>query len=268
MSVDPSFMAEQRARSEARAARFARESAAPPPPLPTNRMTVMEGKVAKPRSQAEVMTAFIWRKLALDAPLSQNVLEQALALGIDVVKLKQELAEERAGAITGSCGPRADKQPSKALPRASHAGLDDDLDDYFQGAASPPKRANAGAVPAGKDGVLAREERKVQRKAEKKEARVEKKEARVEKKEARVEKKEARVEKKEARVEKKEKKEVRAERQDAKAREALAAGRGGSASQPAEAHAGKRGRAPDKALDMLEGLTEDQAKVTALRRDD
>ena len=84
--VDAGFLAEQRARSEARADRFTRDAAKPPPPLPTNRITVSEGKVAK-NSQHDVMAAFIRRKLAAQLPLNSAVLEQARTLGIDVAAL-------------------------------------------------------------------------------------------------------------------------------------------------------------------------------------
>ena len=138
LSVDQNFLAEQRARAEERAARFAREAAAGPPPLPTNRLTVSEGKVHRPRSESEVLSAFIRRKLATGASLDQSVLEKAKTFGINLKRLRQEVAAE----AEASVGILPQHESRK---RGAHAGLDDDLDDYFREASSPPKRLQAAA---------------------------------------------------------------------------------------------------------------------------
>lgn len=146
--VDPSFLAAQRARAGERAARFAREASVGPPPLPTNRLTVSEGKVVRPREEADVLRAFILRKLSIDAPLDQGVLEKAKKLGINIRKLKEEAAaNEDEAAMAGSSGPPASKKRGRG---AAHVGLDDDLDDYFRASASPPKRVTSAAATFGK----------------------------------------------------------------------------------------------------------------------
>ena len=143
--VDKGFLAEQRARAEQRAARFAREAQQGPPPLPTNRLTVSEGKVNRPRDEADVMSAFIRRKLATEAPLNDTILSKAQKLGISVERLAEEVAEETASSDNAADSPAkrvgTANDVKKRGGRHAHGSLDDDLDDYFRAAASPPKRA-------------------------------------------------------------------------------------------------------------------------------
>lgn len=144
--VDKGFLAEQRARAEQRAARFAREAQQGPPPLPTNRLTVSEGKVNKPRDEADVMSAFIRRKLATGAALNDTILSKAQKLGISVERLaEEEVAEETASSDNAADSPAkrvgTANDVKKRGGRHAHGSLDDDLDDYFRAAASPPKRA-------------------------------------------------------------------------------------------------------------------------------
>ena len=140
--VDKGFLAEQRARAKAREARFAREAANGPPPLPTNRLTVSEGKVHRPREEADVMTAFIRRKLASGTTLDRVVMQKAHALGISVERLEAEVAAEAEAADMVRPTPITARaaQGLRGRGRDAHVSLDDDLDDYFRAAASPPKR--------------------------------------------------------------------------------------------------------------------------------
>ena len=128
--VNASFLDEQRARSEARAARFAADAAKPPPPLPKNRITISSGKVAKPKDEAEVLTAFIRRKFAAQAILDAAVLEKAHKLGIDVDQLAREVAAGADHMATAA------SLPTKKWKRSTCGGLDDDLADYWHRA--PP----------------------------------------------------------------------------------------------------------------------------------
>mmetsp|Transcript_1891 Transcript_1891/g.5353 ORF Transcript_1891/g.5353 Transcript_1891/m.5353 type:complete len:270 (+) Transcript_1891:65-874(+) len=137
--VDGSFMAEQRARAAQRAQRFALEAAKPPPPLPMHRKTIASGKVSKPKSQADVMTAFLKRKLAAGIIPDDAVLEQARSLGIEVQRLADEVVAEAASDVASPLATGDSGTPTQKSKRG--LDLDDELDDYWQAAHSPKARA-------------------------------------------------------------------------------------------------------------------------------
>jgi hypothetical protein len=125
---------EQRARAQARAARFAADAAKPPPPLPTHRRTVSTGKVAKPKSEKDVLSAFIKRKLAAQATLDDSVMDKARTLGLDLHRLAEEAAADlETPSEFGLAEPRQNTVSS----------LDDDLDSYWR---SSPTKSTANRV--------------------------------------------------------------------------------------------------------------------------
>lgn len=115
-------MAEQQARAKEREARFAREAAKPPPPLPTHRMTVATGKVAKPTKELDVMVAFIRRKLSAGLPLSPDVRAKAASLQIDI----DQILPSNGHVVTQHHGQSGKRK------RSACSGLDDDLDQYWR----------------------------------------------------------------------------------------------------------------------------------------
>ena len=125
---------EQRARAQARAARFAADAAKPPPPLPIHRRTISTGKVAKPKSESDVLSAFIKRKLAAQATLDDSVMDKARTLGLNLHRLAEEAAaESETPSEFGLAEPRQNTVSS----------LDDDLDSYWR---SSPTKSTANRV--------------------------------------------------------------------------------------------------------------------------
>ena len=128
--ADAGFMAEQRARAAERAARFAREAAKPPPPLPMHRKTVSGGAVSKPKSQFDVLSAFIRRKLVANMAIDPVVLEKARAIGIDVGRLAREAEQE-----PSSPAPAWTRGPTLHT-RGAASALDADLDKWWSKSSS------------------------------------------------------------------------------------------------------------------------------------
>ena len=152
--VDRAFLQEQKARAGDRARRFAEEAKAPPPPLPTHRRTVASGKVAKPTSQHDVVTAFLRRKLSAGLVVHEAVLEKARGLGIDVAAIAEEAVADQPTL------PVPESPPPKRSKTARGFDADADLDAYWQsrprsaGGASPARPAPPSSSSAASDEVI------------------------------------------------------------------------------------------------------------------
>ena len=120
------FLAEQRARAAERAARFAREAANPPPPLPVHRKTVSGGKVSKPKSQFDVLSAFIRRKLVANMPIDAMVQAKARAIGVNMEQLAREVEQ----APVSPAPTFVHTSTSRA--RGTASSLDADLDEWWK----------------------------------------------------------------------------------------------------------------------------------------
>ena len=122
--------------AQARAARFAADAAKPPPPLPIHRRTISTGKVAKPKSESDVLSAFIKRKLAAQATLDASLMDKARALGLNLHRLAKEVAaESESPSEFGLAEPGRKRHPVSSL--------DDDLDSYWR---SSPTKSTASRV--------------------------------------------------------------------------------------------------------------------------
>ena len=133
--ADENFLDEQRARAQARAARFAADAAKPPPPLPIHRRTISTGKVAKPKSESDVLSAFIKRKLAAQATLDASLMDKARALGLNLHRLAKVVAAESESPSEFLAEPGRKRHPVSSL--------DDDLDSYWR---SSPTKSTASRV--------------------------------------------------------------------------------------------------------------------------
>ena len=117
ISTDLQFLAEQKARAAARAARFAAEASSPPPPLPTRSMAWPGGKLT--HNKEDAVRKFIERKRASDDGLSREA-ERTLIASLRARESTPTLSPDAsgdggAGRASGGGGADVERRPARAV---------------------------------------------------------------------------------------------------------------------------------------------------------